>query len=69
MKKITITTENIGKFCNDPVEKMREKTAKQLTNKIDLFVKAQIKDKPKWFPSQKLWERLACKFLQINNYK
>lgn len=58
-KKIEVTTNNI-------VEVLTEKASKNLSYKIDLFVKAQIKEKPKWFPSQKLWERIACKFLQIN---
>ena len=66
MEKFTITTKNKGELYNNPVEVIADKQAKELSHKISMFIKAQIREKPPWFPSQNLWERIAVKFLQID---
>jgi len=65
-KKIRITTKNTGKYFNHAIEVMTEDAVKELSHQIEMFIRSQIRPKPWWFPSKKIWKWLACKFLEID---
>jgi len=54
--------EKAGEIMDEQTKRMSE----EMSHKLDLYVSSQIKSKPKWFISDKLWKRVAGYFLQIN---